>query len=381
MALKLSSEYSDQQFRLANGVYLKIEPFGPKKFKFFYLLVQEKIGGELVNGHLKLGAIEQPKQDKVIEKTNYFEITIKQDKPVEDEYKIRCFKTGFNYSPEVGIYDIDFICVPEGKKDGTFCTKTKRKMYKKKKVRDVIEQVWGESDAPMFRWKTEANPPAEDWYQDRWTDHEFLQKLCLSINKNTLYGFSFEGLIIKDIYYKDRIDGFPEPHRIVAGFGSMQPIQDKIEIKYSPKLYRPIENACTDGEYLYGREISKNFEISVHEDTFWICHSEVNERNSIYKHNSRLLEGGLYNRIYLRYTDNLPPLRLMDTIKYGKNTEKEEPTISTYMVTAVNFYLSGDKEYVDGMGAMMSFTFELRGTVDQAGQELPDGEDQDPFKK
>jgi hypothetical protein len=71
----------------------------------------------------------------------------------------------------------------------------------------------------------------------------------------------------------------------------------------------------------------------------------------------------------------------MDTIKYGKGNEENEPTISTYMVTNAHFFISGDTAHRDEMGSMCSFEFVLRGTVDVLGQELPDTEGQDPGQK
>ena len=384
MALRVGSEHGDEQFWLSNKIHIKIDPFGPEKFKFIYFEVDEWIGGKLPEGRLQLRATELPAQDKVIEKTNFFKIIIEQDDPV-DKYEIYCYITERNWSPENGNFLVKFVCVPNTKdgKNGKFYTKTKRRKFKGKPIKDVIKEVWGTSDTPGFRWKTDANPPAEDWSQDRWTDLEFLKRLCISVKKKTLYCFDVEGLMIKDIYWKkDRVyPDKPEPYRVVKGYASHQPIQDNINSRYNPKLYRDIENACTDGEYAYGREISKNFDLEIHEDTYRIYHSDINTRSNIYKYNVRLLETNLYNGVVLRYTDNLPPLRLMDTIKYGKGNEREEPTISTYMVTNVHFFISGDEAHRDEYGSTCSFEFVLRGTVDVNGQELPDSESQDPGQK
>ena len=383
MALRVGSEYGDKQFWLSNKIHIKIDPFGPDKFKFVYFEVDEWIGGRLPEGKLQLRATELPAQDKVMEKTNFFTFTIEQDEPVNDKYEIYCFIKHREWSPENGEFLVEFVCVPNtgDGKNGTFYTKAKRKLFKKKKIKKVIEDTWEDLGEPRFRWKTDADPPPEDWWQDRWHDLDFLRRLCISIKKKTLYCFDVEGLMIKDIYWKDRVTGKPEPDRVATGYESHQPIQDNISSQYNPKLYRDIENACTDGEYKYGREISKNFELEVHEDTYRIYHNSINTRSNIYKYNARLLETNLYNGIVLRYTDNLPPLRLMDTIKYGKGNEKEEPTISTYMVTNAHFFISGDTAHRDEMGSMCSFEFVLRGTVDVLGQELPDTEGQDPGQK
>ena len=384
MALRVGSEYGDKQFWLSNKIHIKIDPFGPDKFKFVYFEVNEWIGGRLPEGKLQLRATELPAQEKVMEKTNFFTFTIEQDEPVNDKYEIYCFIKHREWSPANGEFLVEFVCVPNTSdgKNGKFRTKTKRKKFKKKKIEDVIKATWEDNDPPRFRWKTDANPPPEDWFQDRWTDLEFLRRLCVSVKKKTLYCFDVEGLMVKDIYWKDRV--YPdkqEPYRVATGYESHQPIQDNISSQYNHKLYRDIENACTDGEYKYGREISKNFDLEVHEDTYRIYHESISTRSNIYKYNVRLLETNLYNGIVLRYTDNLPPLRLMDTIKYGKGNEKEESTISTYMVTNARFFISGDTAHRDEAGSMCSFEFVLRGTVDVLGQELPDSESQDPGQK
>ena len=382
MALRIGSEHGDQQYRTSNSIHVTIDPFGPEKFAFKCLRLHEQIGGELPYGNLRLAAIELPLEDKTVEKTNFLKITIEQDDPV-DKYEIYGFIVRRDWSPENGIFNITFACVPNvgDGKNGKFFSLTKRKLYRKKKIKKVIEDTWEDLGDPRFRWKTDADPEPEDWWQDRWSDQDFLQRLCMSVQKKTLFCFDFEGLMVKDIYWKDRITGKPEPDRIATGYESHQPIQDSIDSNYNFRLYRKIENACTDGEYKYGREISKNFELEVHNDTYRIYHKDINTRENIYKYNARLLETNLYNGVVLRYTDNLPPLRLMDTIKYGKGSEENEPTISTYMVTSMDFFISGDMAHQDEMGSMCSFTAVLRGTVDVLGQELPDDDSQDPGQK
>jgi hypothetical protein len=379
MAVRIGSEHGDKQFWLSNQIHIEIDPFKPDKFRFIYFEVDEWMGGQLPKGKLQMRATELPKQEKVIERTDFFKVTIEQDDPV-DKYEIYCFVIGREWSPANGEFLLDFVCVPntdEGK-TGTFYTMSRRKLFRDKKIKEVIEATWKDLGPPRFRWKTDADPPPEDWWQDRWSDLEFLRRLCLSVKTNTLYCFDIEGLMIKDIYWFDRVTGKPEPHRVATGYESHQPVQDNITSRHNYKLYRDIENPCTEKDYKYGREISKNLQLEIHEDTYRVFHKDFERRQGVYKYNSRLLDTNLYSGVVLRYTDNLPPLRLMDTIKYGKGNEEEEPTISIYTVTSAHFFISGDTAHRDEMGSMCSFEFVLRGTEDVLGQELPDSEAQDP---
>ena len=183
MALRVGSEYGDKQFWLSNKIHIKIDPFGPDKFKFVYFEVDEWIGGRLPEGKLQLRATELPAQDKVMEKTNFFTFTIEQDEPTNDKYEIYCFIKHREWSPENGEFLVEFVCVPNTSdgKNGKFYTKTKRKKFKKKKIKDVIKETWEDNSPPRFRWKTDADPPPEDWFQDRWHDLEFLRRLCVSV--------------------------------------------------------------------------------------------------------------------------------------------------------------------------------------------------------
>ncbi len=384
MALKLSSEHSDKQFWVSNKIWIKIDQFGPEDFRFVCLQMSEQMGGAVPTGTLWVAAIKQPDCDKLVQKTNFLHMEIHQDDP-EDKYEIYAFVKSREFSPEYGRYRIEFLCVPNtGRgKNGTFWSKTWVKEWKQKKIKNVIEDVWADLGEPRFRWKTDADPAPEDWWQDRWTDVEWLQKLCNSVKKKTMFAFDIEGLIVKDIKWYDRITGKMEPDRIATGYESHQPIHDNIQSDYHPKLYRKIENPCIEGDFVYSRkkEISKNFRLEIHEDTFRLYHKDLEERRSIFKYNSRLLATNLYNGVILRYTDNLPVLRLLDTIWYGKGNEKEKPDINTYIVTEGHFFISADNSYHDDMGAPVSFNFVLRGIQDILGQELPDDPGQDPGMK
>ena len=373
---------------LSNGIKVDIDKFPQDKFTFLYVKIDEEVGGELPHGEISLRCIEEPAMDKKFLKTNFFKLTIEQEDPV-DKYEIYCFIVSRDWSPEVGVLLFTFVCVPntDQGQNGKFFSKTNRKLFKKKKIKKVIEEVWADLEEPRFRWKTKADPEPEDWWQDRWSDQDFLQRLCKCVQKKTLFAFDFEGLIVKDILgWPDRVTGKPEPDRFASGYASVEPIQDKIDWNYNFRMYRPIEDACTDGEYKYGREISKNLRIEIHEDSFRVFskndgRAPYETRHNIYKYNHRLLDGNLYGNIKLRYEDNLPPLRLMDTINYVKANEQEEPEMLTYMIWRVHFFLSGDQAHRDEIGRMYSTEFELCCVQDILGQELPDSEGQDPGQK
>lgn len=361
---------------LSNGIKVEIDEFPQNKFTFLYIRMDSEVGGALPHGELSLRCIEEPAMDKKFLKTNFFKVTIEQEDPV-DKYEIRCHVVRRDWSPEVGVLLITFLCVPETDqgKSGKFFSKANLKSFKQKNLGDIIKEVWGDS----IRWDTNGNCLGpEDWYQDRVSDLEFLAKLCTSIQKNTLFAFDFEGLIIKDILGTDRVTKNPEPDRKAEGYATIQPIQDKIAWNYMFRTYRPIENPCTEGDYKYGREISKNFRLELHEDDFRIYRADQDARRKIYGHNRKLISSGLYGSIKLRYEDNLPPLRLMDTIKYTKANESEVPNMSTFMVWRVHLFLSGDQSHRDEVGKLYSTEFELCSIQDVNGNILPDSEEQDP---
>lgn len=373
---------------LSNGIKVDIDEFPQDKFTFLYTKIDEEVGGELPHGELSMRCIEEPAMDKKYLDTNFFKMTIEQEDPV-DKYEIYCQIVSRDWSPEVGILLLTFVCVPntDQGKTGKFYSKARRRIFRKKKLKDLIKEVWADNGFPRLRWKTKADPGPEDWWQDRISDQDFLQRLCKIVRKKTLFAFDFEGLIIKDILdWPDRITGNPEPDRFATGYSSVEPIRDKIGWNNNFRMYRPIENPCIESEYKYGREISKNLRIEIHEDNFRYFsindeRGKWEERHNIYKYNHRLIDGNLYGTIKLRYEDNLPPLRLMDTIDYVKANEQEEPEMLTYMVWRAHFFLSGDQAHRDEIGRMYSTEFEICCVQDILGQVLPDSEGEDPCLK
>ena len=384
------SKYSSDHpgpFTLSNGISIEFDEFPQNKFSFLHLKLTERMCGEHPYGELQLKSIEEPAMDEKFKKVNFFKINLKEKDPY-DEYELTCFVVHHDWSPEVGIFTLNFMCVPfndEGK-NGKYFSKTKVATYKQKKIKDLIKEIWNDDGQgpryPRFRWKTKADPPPEDWWQDRWCTEDFLNRLCLSIQKNTLFCYDFDGLMIKDITgWKAREEEKPEPYRIISGYASMQPISDHIENTYSYRLYRPIENSDTEGDYKWKKAVSKRFQPEIHEDIYRVYHKDIDSRQKIYKHNLRLVEDGFYNTIFLRYKDHLPPVRLGETVYYAKATDLVDPEEKTFIVYSIDLFLSGNMSHHDEEGEMYHCKIELRGIIDRLGQELPNTEGQDPAWK
>jgi hypothetical protein len=340
--------------------------------------------GEHPYGELQLGGIEGAPMDEEVKKTNFFKISIKEKDPY-DEYELNCFIIRHDWSPEVGIYTLNFVCVPfsDKGKTGKFFSKTRVAVYKNKNIQDLIKEIWDDNDQgpiyPRFRWKTEAKPPTGNWWQNRICDEDFINRLCLSIEKNTLFCYDFDGLMIKDIKAKD--GNKEEPFNILTGYASVQPITDHLENNYCFRLYRPIENSDTEGAYKWKKAISKRFQPEIHEDIYRIYHKDIDSTQKIYSHNRRLIDNGFYNSVFLRYKDNLPPVRLGDTVLYAKATDIVDPGEKIFMVYSIDLFLSGNPTHRDEEGEMYHCKMELRGIIDRSGQELPDTEGQDPAWK
>lgn len=187
---------------------------------------------------------------------------------------------------------------------------------------------------------------------------------------------------IKD--WIDRIWGRPEPYRIAVAQDDHNAIESgNVVHNYETRLYKKIENpAFNDEEWLQppapGDELSKNFRSEILDDEFRIYRREhtyprLEKCQDNYRYNNRLVSSCFLSSVALRYTDNLPPLRVLDVIKYAKAQEKVEPVTSTYVVTDVRIFISGDKDHVDEYQLKFSSTCIIRGLKDIRGTLLPDG--------
>ena len=373
------------KFRTERGVTVEVKPFTDQDdITFVFLDIQDHIGTQPAHGEIRLRYIKRETED-LYRETNVVNLIIEQEDP-HDKYDINGWINQKIWNHELGILTLRFVCVPLSTQ-GQFAYRTRVRKFEKYKIKDLIQEVWGDVGVPRFRWRTVPEPdiPIDDYFQDRFTDWQFLNKLCFSVRKNTLYSFDFEGLIVKDIKdWEDRIWGFPEPYRIAVALDDHTAIDSgNVVHNYESRLYKKIENpAFNNEEWLQppapGDELSKNFRSEILDDEFRIYRRQDNyprleKCQDNYRYNNRLVSSCFLSSIALRYTDNLPPLRVLDVIKYAKAPEEVEPVTSTYVVTDVRIFISGDKDHLDEYKLKFSSTCIIRGLKDIRGTLLPDG--------
>ena len=351
-------------------VSIDILPFSENEYKFDRLILDEIVGGELAGGEVNLSATNNiDSHDKFFNTQSSVNIKIKQADP-KKELDIYGFITERKYSPGSGEYYFKFVCTPL--KGSTcyseFYTLTKTKRYKN--LKKAIEGAWGDK---RIRFECDTDLEDIDIFQDRESDHTFLKKLCYSYKENTIFGFDFDGLFIKDLFGIDRENGEQEPslHRSIIGGNQVQS-DDEISRMYNYDLYHKIENPIEDGD---DTTLSKNFDVEVMNDQYRIYRKDTTRYQRNGKYNRRLMNSTMGDGLVVRFTNKLPPFQLGDTIYYYKAFDEKMPEgqfgeLAIYLVSRIYFYITTRPEWKeDNETFLVKAVF--RGVEDPLGNKLP----------
>lgn len=368
---------SKNPYKTNFGVSIDVLPFSENKFRFDRLTLDEIIGGELATGEVNLFAVDTEYCDKYLLTQNSVHIKIKQDDS-KKEYNIYGYIMDRVWSPNSGSYYFKFVCIPlKGSNcDQEFFSVTRTKRYKN--PRKAIEGAWGDKERIRFECETDLGDI--DIFQDRESNYTFLKKLCYSYKMNTIFGFDFDGLFIKDLFGIDRVTKEQEPSRVIVSDSQVQS-EDEINMTYNYDLYRKIENPVED-ESGDSTTLSKNFDVEVMNDQYRIYRKDTTQYQRNSKYNRRLMDSTMSTGLVVRFTNKLPPFQLGDTINHCRAYDEKTPegkfgSISTYLVSRIYFYISARPEQKeDGETFLVKAIF--RGVEDSLGNKLSYDDKKDP---
>lgn len=313
----------------STGNTVEVLPWMEKGFKFISLDCIEIIGGTVAYGRVEMTWVpdENDENSKMI--TDESEVNIKLGTTeLGPVLNIKGVITSRSYLKN--LFTFEFSCFPRP----DFWTN--RGTLVATNIKDAIEGLWGNTNTIDYR-KTETDLPGDIIFnQASEYDYRYLQRLCESYKKDTIFAFGLEGLLIKDLVGIDST-GHKEPYWTIPG--NVHAIQDqgigkdRYELTYDPKLYMkpedPWEEEPLQSKYWGIRTFNDQYrmmgtsESILRENQFW---------------NKRIYRSRMYNRIDLKHTNFLQAYRLGDVVKYFRAGEGDKMPWETYIISEIRYH-------------------------------------------
>lgn len=349
----------------ANGISLEFSPWtDDAKFFLTDLHIQESLGGDLAGGSINM-RFDVTNEDalKFITDQNTGIIRIKDNKENGISYEIPvCIYTRSHLLDTI---TLEVLCVPSLE----FISKKNTISFDD--IDTAINKLYpGNRD---IRTKPDSGVSDLKEIQRCRSDYDFCTYLCKSYKKETVFGFGWEGLMIKDrvgknSYNKDEPD---DSMIIVNGSGyvvsSMQRMTYNSNLVENRKPFFPFTStdlSLTKTDY--SEFEPKNVTSMMFADEYHIVGKDYRAHLENWKYNSKLLSSDLYYSVKVRTVD-MPFYKLGDVIKLNRlaTVEGESESSNPYQNYIVKsnelFYANEKSNRVDSQGMKFSLTSLLIG--------------------
>lgn len=209
--------------------------------------------------------------------------------------------------------------------------------------------------------------------QSEETDQAFNTRMCLSYKKDCIFGYGFEGLILKDRQGDKDHNGENEAGdpKIKVNAGKLANPVTPSEMKDVRNINREVINPWTDSDHPdnitkkdYSEFSSKNFNVLMKAGTHALVHKDQESHSKNALVNSSFLEYGGFHEIVIVLND-MPNYKLGDAVQFiPPSADKEKDPINKFVVGSNEiFYALDGSNKTDFSGAKFSWTTKLYGLV------------------
>jgi len=342
------------------NISIELTPWTDQCFSIDWLQLKEELGGNLPVGRASMIFPRNADSLKLLLEENTGELLFSDNNEGGFNFELPIFITSRGYDKNALV--IDFICTPDSK----FFSERISGTYSS--ITDAIQSVYpGSLD---IRVESDQNNE-QVIYQNCETSLNFLRRLGYSYKADTIFGFSWCGLLIKDIIGtssdgkdENNIDGLPE---IIGGGTGNLTNTIPYSLTYSRKQEYPIINPWTDEDNTlqetYSDYLPKNV-ISVLGARYYICRSGYEDMIKNYILNTTRMETNF--EVNYSITGSLMPnsYRLGDLIKYRRAEDDEIKDADYYtrcLVYSNEVFIGNGQDKVGPHGFNFEWTTELRG--------------------
>lgn len=315
----------------STGNTVEILPWMEKGFKFISLDCNEIIGGSVACGRIEMVYVPDENDENSEMITNENEVIIKLGTTaLGPVITAKGIITDRSYLKN--LFSFEFSCFPRPE------FWTRRGKMISTDIKSAIEGIWGDTSRIEYRGGIESDLPEGITYnQGSLYDYKYLQILCESFKKNTIFAFGLEGLLIKDLVGEDST-GHKEPFWTIPGnvhaIQDQGPGKDKYELTYDPKLYMKPEDPWAEDSIQ-----SKYWGIRTFDYKYRMMGKDESILRENQYYNSRFYKSNMYNQIKLKHTNFLQEYRLGDVVKYFRAGEEDTKLPwGTYMITGIRYH-------------------------------------------
>ena len=352
-------------------VKVRLEPWFSLGYNFTSLRISESLGGILPKGAIKMKIPPSGKAYKSLLSENFGTLYIENDASEPQKtinYKIPIFITGRSYDPDRGL-GMDFVCVSSG----LFLTQYKYSTFSEGIDKAIKTLYPGNVDIRGIS----SDVRTKKFIQSYETDYEVLNRLCNGYKYESVFGYSWSGLIIKDLIGIGSQGNDEREHPVIIyGNAGQESIERSgyIDKSYDFNLSNlPINiwEASDDdgGEEFYRKHLPVNCRVIQKGSALGITGKDNIDLYSNGIYNTQLLSSGLYSSTSITMHD-IPQYRLGDIIEFRNGTEinsQEFRDPNKYFLDVSNelfIAVEGDMIGRDKDGYNFSFTSGLRGLLD-----------------
>lgn len=348
--------------RTPRNFSIEVRPFTNSGYwRLTYITLFEKLGGELPTGTAEFWNDGSNESLEFITKVTAGEILITDEENGGNQFKIPFHITCRNHFNNMLV--ISFACIG----DKRFYTDRKSLIY-----RDGVESAIINTYPGPINIKVSSgimkDPPVI--YQMCETDYELNKRLIRSFKYNTVYGYGWDGLIIKDVM-GSKGNGTVD-YEIVGG--SIMNNKTSPKLKYSSTLnhepYLPFQSSVNKDEEStttldHYKEEPENSRIIMDFENYHIVGKSFEEMMINTEKNTNLLTSGGYSDVIIS-GPIMPTYRLGDLVKYENfDKTKIKYPFNKYIVASNElFYSTEESNKVDEIGLKFSWNTKLIGVED-----------------
>lgn len=348
------------------NITIEISPWTTRGFTLQWAQIKEELGGNLPTGRASFIFSRDEEQVTMLTNENSGRLLLADNNESGFQFDLPIFITDRQYFKQS--LEINFVVVEDSK----FFSERISGSYNN--IEDAIKSLYkGNVD---IRTSSDQNN-SQVLHQNCETSLNFIKRLGLSLKSDIVFGYSFEGFLVKDIIGissqgKDENQFFDLPEVVGGGTGDMTNTTP-YEFTYDRKENYPIINPWIDENNTlnktYEYEVPKNV-ISVLGSDYYICRAGYENMLNNYLLNSTKQNANFSGNY--RLTGSLMPnnYRLGDLIRYRRADDspylKDAESYTRCLVYSNQVFMGNGQEVSGPSGFNFQWDTELRCIDDSA---------------